>query len=40
MNGISALAATLRNILPNMLVFVAMLVMIIKPPKVLTNLMR
>ena len=40
MNDISALASTLRNVLPNMLVFVAMLVMMIKPPKVLTNLIK
>ena len=40
MNGISALAATLRNIMPNILIFTAMLIMMIKPPKVLTNLIK
>lgn len=40
MNGISALAATLRNVMPNILIFTAMLIMMIKPPKVLTNLIK
>jgi hypothetical protein len=40
MNGLSALVATLRDIMPNILIFTAMLIMMIKPPKVLTNLIK